>query len=47
MFFSIGSGHFGFVLSKLVLFSQYRAKRLAGKNVAKTTCFVFEWDAKH
>jgi len=36
--------HFGFVFCKLVWFSlvffQYRAKRLAGKNVSEMTYFV-------
>jgi len=36
--------HFAFVFFKLVLlrlvFFQYQAKRLAGKNVSEMTCFV-------
>jgi len=42
--FFVSLGHFGFVFSNFVLlglvFFQYRAKRLAGKNVSEMTCFV-------
>ena len=41
MYFFVSLDHFGFVLLVLLgLFFQYRAKRLAGKNVSKMTYSV-------
>jgi len=41
MYFFVSLDHFGFVLLVLLgLFFQYRAKRLAAKNVSKMTYFV-------